>query len=138
MSIWSSWRLISWVGLLACLGGAARADDAQWREIERLADHKPFQEGALFEMLSRHLGVRFEEELDTPDEVDPIGLQTTPQALSADLRQALEQALITLDVDGIERAIDNIDVHHPAAAAMLRPMARDFDYDRMSGWLAGA
>jgi signal transduction histidine kinase/DNA-binding response OmpR family regulator len=96
---------------------------------------KPFQEAALFEMLGRHLGVRFLQ--DEPDAVvdTPAAEPPTARSLPSDLRQALAQALGTLDVERIELVIDDIEAHDPAVAAVLRPMARDFAHARIARWL---
>ncbi len=93
---------------------------------------KPFAEEALFEVLVRRLGVRFD--VEAPAVVAPVDVWPRPD-LPAALRDALQRALDELDVDGIEAAIEAIAPDHPAVAARLAPLARDFEYDRIAEWL---
>ena len=93
---------------------------------------KPFQEHALFEMLSKHLGVKFIHE-------QPISVQAIPQpadpariaALPADLLERLSVALAGLEVDEIGRVIEEIRVIDPQLAESLSVLAATFDFGQM-------
>jgi signal transduction histidine kinase/DNA-binding NarL/FixJ family response regulator len=93
---------------------------------------KPFQEQALFEMLSKHLGVRFIHE-------QPVNVQATPQpadpariaALPADLLERLSVALAGLEVDDIGKAIEEIRAIDPQLAESLSMLSATFDFGQM-------
>ena len=109
---------------------------------------KPFREDDLFDVLAKHLGVRFvyqEIEIEdrrrgTPGEP----LQDAPAlavrrpelverlaALPADWVTDLQQATILGDLDSILTLIDQIRGQDATLAKALANLARDFDHDRI-------
>jgi CheY-like chemotaxis protein len=94
---------------------------------------KPFAEDAMFELLQRHLGARFERlEADAaPAGAAGAGL---PNEVRAELLGALEQ----LDVARIRRALEAARGLDPALADAVGAAVRDFDFgaaaQRLAGW----
>jgi signal transduction histidine kinase/ligand-binding sensor domain-containing protein/CheY-like chemotaxis protein len=93
---------------------------------------KPLQEADLFEMLERHLGVRF---LYRETETEPIPLLAMTESAAASLanlhgtlRMNLRRALIQLDQNAVRQALDEICACDAELASVLRPLAKDFRY----------
>ncbi len=90
---------------------------------------KPFQEGDLFGLMQKHLGVRFVYQEDiaihSSVPVDAAALATLPAAL----RHTLEQALIRLDTVAVAHAI--AEVKNASLAQALAMLANEFQYKRM-------
>ncbi len=99
---------------------------------------KPFQEAEIFEVMARHLGVRYvyeeAEGLEAKSEGETPGDALTPEALAElpdDLLAELKQAIIDLDVDLIETVIGRIRKLNGPAGDGLADLARDFQYDKL-------
>ncbi|NIO67895.1 MAG: response regulator, partial [Anaerolineae bacterium] len=103
---------------------------------------KPFREDEIFDMLAKHLGVRFvyEEELALPaaaqpadaavslaDVLTPAVLTALPAGWVADL----QQATIKADLSLILTLIDQIHGENPALADALADLARNFEYKKI-------
>lgn len=99
---------------------------------------KPFRESDIFDMMGKHLGVRYvydkpsakagEHKVNNGQEV------LTPAAFSAlpyDLLDNLEQATIRASMDRIAALIDEISSHNSALADALARLADDFEYARI-------
>ncbi len=95
---------------------------------------KPFHEADIFDLMQRHLGVRFvhEEEtpLDTPDVTD-VDLSSALAQLPPDLREQLRYAVRHSDVELMDRVIDDMRAYQPAAAAVLEKWADNFQYEQI-------
>jgi len=104
---------------------------------------KPFREADLFEMLSKHLGVRFlyedleDRKPDTPGEYPQEALTSVagqPElveelaALPADLVTDLKRATVQADWGLILSLIDQIRGQNEALADVLTDLANDFEY----------
>ena len=94
---------------------------------------KPFQEAEIFEMIQRHLGVRYLYEKDRQTELLaetrkegllPSALQTLP----LDLLERLEQALIIADLSTVHRVIEDIHDYDTTLAEALTRLINNFDY----------
>jgi PAS domain S-box-containing protein len=100
---------------------------------------KPFRKGEIFDMLAKHLGVRFiyEQEPVPPGAVEatgpgvPPGVAPPVEALSAlppGWRTELQQATIKADLNQMLSLIEQIRDQHPALADTLAHMALNFEY----------
>jgi CheY-like chemotaxis protein len=93
---------------------------------------KPFRESDLFEVLEKHLGVRFVyEAIDRSLDIAPdaaLSLAAMQPAWLSDLRQAT----LACDVAWIETLIQQIQDQDPDLAAALRALAHDFEYDQIT------
>ncbi|HUG24322.1 ATP-binding protein [Piscinibacter sp.] len=101
---------------------------------------KPFKEEELFEILERHLGVRFARDGDAQRQAHadaPVD-EARIRGLPAGVRDPLVAALEQLDVDAVERAIEAVLQHDAAVAAALATLAQRFDYERLENLLRGA
>ena len=99
---------------------------------------KPFRKEEIFDMLAKHLGVRFvyEEELVTPTAAPLAQAQDvlTPAALTAlptDWLADLQQATIKADLNLILTLIDRIREQDAALADALAGLANSFEYKRI-------
>jgi CheY-like chemotaxis protein len=98
---------------------------------------KPFRDQELFDVLERHLGVRFVYETEHPtaaaDSVEAApalrdALRALPARWRADLRQAVVRANFTQMLD----LIADIHGQHPELADTLTELAQNFEYDRLA------
>jgi len=97
---------------------------------------KPFQESDLFELLHKHLDVRYVYEEGERSKVESrkskVKEVLTPTALAglpSDLLASLEQATLYCDTELIEQVIDKIRSHDSTLANALARLANSFDYD---------
>jgi CheY-like chemotaxis protein len=100
---------------------------------------KPFRESEIFDVMHRHLGVRYVYEEDA-DAHDPVSSEkarpkaVTPEALGAlphELLAALEQTSMNGDTDRVESLIEDIRSIDAALADVLVVMVADFDHDNI-------
>jgi PAS domain S-box-containing protein len=107
---------------------------------------KPFHEGEIFEMLSKHLGIKFlYEEGEPAEEISPAtvppGAELSPEDLTAipqSVLTALDNATVEADLTKINYLIDQIGIQEPEVADQLRVMANNFDYQKITALLASA
>jgi two-component system sensor histidine kinase/response regulator len=101
---------------------------------------KPFREADIFDVIHKHLGIRFVYE--EPEQCrKAAGLQEqahrdvlTPEtfaALPSDLLMNLEQAIVQLDGEMIQQAIEEIRPHNALLTDALAMLAKDFQYDKI-------
>jgi CheY-like chemotaxis protein len=93
---------------------------------------KPFKRAEIFEALTVNLGLRFiyEEEIASgtaPAPLDAAALSDLP----GDMKKALEQALIRIDIGAINRSIEEIRAHSPLLADELAAVAKDLQFGRI-------
>jgi signal transduction histidine kinase/DNA-binding NarL/FixJ family response regulator len=93
---------------------------------------KPYRETEIFEALAKHLGTRFVREGEaatapTGELPEAVELARVPQPAL----RALEQAIVALDRDGVERAIGKICEREPGIGEALAAVARDLQYGRI-------
>jgi CheY-like chemotaxis protein len=93
---------------------------------------KPYRYDKILDTLTKNLGVRFlYAEETTPaaaaGSLDAVALADLPDELLSDL----EQALIRIDIDAVNRAIEAIRGHNPHLADALAAVAGDLQYGRI-------
>jgi CheY-like chemotaxis protein len=97
---------------------------------------KPFRDAEIFELLHRHLGVRFvyEEEQQTADSKLHVAREEllTPEALTVlpeELVKALQEALESIDLDKTRHIIDQIRHHDAQLAKALAELMQEYRFD---------
>jgi CheY-like chemotaxis protein len=101
---------------------------------------KPFQEEALFELMERRLGVRFEYQaahdpaLKGEEQASEAALEALA-ALPRGLRESLCGALDRLDVNAIEHQIGAVTTCDAALGHTLTTMAVRFEYEALAKML---
>lgn len=98
---------------------------------------KPFKESEIFELMYKHLGIRFvyesievessEHFLRHKEEIIPENFVDLPDVLL----KKLKNAAINGDVDRIEMIIEEIRVKHSELADWMTAMAYDFEYGKI-------
>ncbi|NRF68480.1 response regulator [Aquincola sp. S2] len=92
---------------------------------------KPFRDEVLFEVMQKHLGVKFLYEEARAAAVTDAPDAASMAALPVELRDDLSEALTRLDDEAIERTIDKIRHHDAGLAQALAALAKRFQYARM-------
>jgi PAS domain S-box-containing protein len=93
---------------------------------------KPFREDSIFEMLAKHLDVRFiYEEIDaTESPPDRTVLQTKDlDGIPRDILDRLVDAIVSSDLDQISQELDKISSHNQNLAKVLRKSLDQFEYE---------
>jgi PAS domain S-box-containing protein len=116
---------------------AQALEDDRMRIIKAGCDdfiRKPYRDKEIFDVLSRHLGLRFiyEEKPSAPPEKPEIEL--TPElfaALPQELVKKLHQAVIGLDPDCINDLTNQIMHYDSPVGRALQKLASRFEYDRL-------
>jgi DNA-binding NarL/FixJ family response regulator len=93
---------------------------------------KPYKDVEILDALTKHLEVRFvyEEEPKSATgaaPLDPALLADLPDELLTELKQAL----MRIDIGAVNRAIEEIQAHHPSLADALEAVARDLQFGRI-------
>ena len=99
---------------------------------------KPFRDADIFDLLNKHIGVRFVYEEEMPIGATAAQIEDIPAALAQlppDLPQQLQYAVEHSDMDLIDRVIGDIRVYQPAAADVLMDWANNFQYEHILGML---
>ncbi len=98
--------------------------------------YKPFREADLFDLLHKHLGVRFvyEEEQRAEDRREKAeGREAlTPEALAAlpqELRSSLHEATESIDMETTNTVIERIREHNPSLADVLAELVKNYRFD---------
>ena len=100
---------------------------------------KPFSESEIFDVMHRHLNVRYVYDEDA-DAHDPASSEkarpkaVTPEALGAlphELLAALEQASMHGDTDRVESLVEDVRSIDAALADALALLAADFEHDKI-------
>ena len=104
---------------------------------------KPFKEAEIFEMIHKHLGVRFVYETfpSTSERSAQRAAQPelTPEMLAAlpeELQLKLRQATKLLDIRELEILIGQIREQNPSLAEVLTNLVRNFRFDALSEWIS--
>jgi PAS domain S-box-containing protein len=96
---------------------------------------KPFQEQELFEAMARHLRLKFiYEKTPPPSAPATTGAQARPEqldALPAQLRRELRQAVVELDTARTQTLIEQVAQHDAVLGQALNDLARQLDYKRL-------
>ncbi|WP_300449235.1 hybrid sensor histidine kinase/response regulator [Accumulibacter sp.] len=101
---------------------------------------KPYRATTLLGLMEKHLGVRYLYGDDggaaVEQALDDHALAEVLRSLPDDLPVRLEEAAIRGEIDEIDRLIAELADRNPAAAARLRALADDYEYERIAD-LAG-
>ncbi len=105
---------------------------------------KPFRESEIFEVIHRHLGVRYVYEEDSDSHVPESSAKGKPkvltqEALSAlpqELLAELEQASVEGDTDMAKRLTADIRSYNVTLADALAVLVADFDYEKILNLIA--
>ncbi len=99
---------------------------------------KPFTDSQIFDVLTKHLGVRFVYDTSPQTEVKDIPNQErdalTVAALAAlpvDMVSDLEQAILNIDLDRVATVIEQIRAQDARLADTLQRYVDDFEYERI-------
>lgn len=93
---------------------------------------KPFRENELFDVMARHLDLKYVYEEKYPKENAPPltpDISLNLDALSVDLLSALGTAVSMTDATKIVEIAGEIKMREPALALALQTLANNFDYD---------
>ena len=93
---------------------------------------KPYHDVEILDALTKNLGVRFvyEEEAAAAPVAAPLDAAALA-GLPDELLKGLEQALVRIDIDAVDRAIEEIRTCNDPLADALAPLARDSEFGRM-------
>jgi signal transduction histidine kinase/DNA-binding NarL/FixJ family response regulator len=102
---------------------------------------KPFREHEIFDVLHRHLDVRFIYEAVTPApeaaaSVSPEELRAAVEKLPAAWATDLHQATVALDIDQILALIEAVRPQAPHLADTLAQWTHDFEYEKLMALIA--
>ncbi len=102
---------------------------------------KPFREYEIFDVLHRHLDVRFIYEVITPvpeaaASVSPEELRAAVETLPAAWAADLHQVIVTLDINQILALIEAVRPQAPYLSDTLTQWAHDFEYEKMMALVA--
>ena len=102
---------------------------------------KPFREQKIFDVLYRHLGVRFiyETVKPAPNEaasVSPEDLRNAVEALSAAWATNLYDAAVALDADQMLALIESVRPQAPHLSDVLAQWVRAFEYEKLMALVA--
>ncbi len=92
---------------------------------------KPFREAEIYDMLAKHLGVRFIYEEDA-SKADGGDIELSPESLAVlpdDLIAALHSAALQADGDQMLALLDQIRGQQPAVAKALHKLVNNFRFD---------
>ncbi|MFP4440670.1 MAG: ATP-binding protein [Chloroflexaceae bacterium] len=102
---------------------------------------KPFRELDIFDIMHKHIGVRYVYDADVSTAAQPPAAASPPPEpgawlpalarLPAELRTELHRVAVRADIVQISRLIAQIHTSEPHLAARLQHLADEFDYDQM-------
>ncbi len=98
---------------------------------------KPFREMTMFDMMSKHLGLRYiYEQGDTSSPLDSQDIEQilTPSSLTAlpiELLTNLERATAETNLSQILSHIETVKMHDAQIAQALTTLAKDFEYEKI-------
>jgi signal transduction histidine kinase/ligand-binding sensor domain-containing protein/CheY-like chemotaxis protein len=144
--VWMDWRLPDMVGLeaaqrirkldggrdvkiviLSAFAFTKYRDEALSSGVDDFMS-KPFQAEGIFECLARHLGVRYAYQEAANGDITSALKQESLAGLPEELRNELEDAVISLDVERVAGAIDRISRQNPALGRTLSQYAERYEY----------
>lgn len=98
---------------------------------------KPFREVEIFEIMNRHIGVRYIYQNQTDDSssfsevnnhvLNPTDLQHIPVTLLMNLKQSI----INIDLDSANLIIAEISQDNPSVAKSIKHYLENFDYEKI-------
>ncbi|MDM8526857.1 response regulator [Anaerolineales bacterium HSG24] len=100
--------------------------------------YKPFQEANVFELMDKHIGVKYiyqKENASTSrtytDLSDPAYIRSRMSTLPPDLLATLEQVVVRIDMELIAETIEKVSEHDHVLAKQLTKLADDFEYEKI-------
>jgi len=124
--------------IIVALTATAFEEDRQQILLDGCDDfvRKPFRRSEIYDVLARHLGLRFVYEEERPRSAAPY--PAAAGAFPEELLRAtslpdgwmseMQQAVIRADLDHMLALTDRIRAHNPELAAALADLARNFEY----------
>ena len=91
---------------------------------------KPFKEASIFNMMSRHLGVRYTYD-DEEEVAEVVDSPETSTDIPTDLLANLEKAAKSLNINLIDSVIKQIEERNATLGASLSAFAKEFRYDKI-------
>ncbi len=154
--IWMDWRLPDMDGLevtrrirtleagrdvkiaiLSAFAFTAYRDEALQAGVDDFVS-KPFQAGEIFDSLARHLGVRYRYQgAVTEKTINPLEPEVLA-SLCGELRKELTDALISLNIERIDKTIDHISEQNAALGSTLSRYAERYAYSSILKGLQSA
>jgi len=98
---------------------------------------KPYRESEIFELMAKHLGVRYQykgtqfAEAGNAETVKKDLTSADIAELHQTLRDELHQAVIELDMEQIAQVIEKISELNKPVAESLKTLANNFEYDNI-------
>ena len=94
---------------------------------------KPVEAEALFEVIGRLLRLKFkyQEGADTQRDADHANVALALEALPSELRQALKEAAITLDVEACQSIVERLRAGYPTEADLLSSLIENYNFDNL-------
>lgn len=144
--IWMDWRLPGMNGLeatrriraldggrdvkIVALTAFALTEQRAEAEAAGVDDFvcKPFQAAEIFDCLARHLGVRYTYDETITDQPGMAFREEALAALPEEFRTELAEALISLDIDRVNRAVNCIAERDAALGRALVPYCHQYAY----------
>jgi CheY-like chemotaxis protein len=127
--------------VIIALTASAFEEEREKVQLEGCDDfvRKPFREEEIFDILAKHLGVRFNYEtvelppgsFDFSDARQDVQLTGALAELPASMLVDLRAATIEADLNRILELIDQMALQNPALAGLLAELARNFEYKRL-------
>ena len=144
--IWMDWRLPGMNGLeatrriraldggrdvkIVALTAFALTEQRAEAEAAGVDDFvcKPFQAAEIFDCLARHLGVRYVYDKTMTDQPSMAFREEALAVLPEEFRTELADALISLDIDRVNRAVNRIAERDAALGRALVPYCHQYAY----------
>jgi response regulator RpfG family c-di-GMP phosphodiesterase len=103
---------------------------------------KPFQQREIFDMLTKHIGVRFvyeeepahhraDQQVDTTAVQLDILTRVDPDTLPPDWLDEMREATVLAETNRMLEVIERLGGNHEQLANTLRKLVYDFEYDRI-------
>lgn len=103
---------------------------------------KPYREAEIFEAMAQNLGLKYIYEIETADEEPSesggkANIEQLVAALDTDLRQALYEAVLRLNIDQSMEVIDRIMARDASLGVGLKKMVDTLDFESLLNLLDG-
>ncbi|MFB2937664.1 ATP-binding protein [Aerosakkonemataceae cyanobacterium BLCC-F154] len=98
---------------------------------------KPFREAEIFEIMNRHIGVRYiyenqsDDSPSLPEVADSQVIATDLQKIPEPLLANLKQAIINIDIESANIIIAEISQHNSDVAKSMKGYIEGFDYEKI-------
>ncbi|MCP4297153.1 MAG: transporter substrate-binding domain-containing protein [Proteobacteria bacterium] len=107
---------------------------------------KPFREAAIFNMMAKHLGVRFvykeddgqDQQAAATEQLSAVDLKSLMAGKSAELLERLTEATDSCDADKIDHIIGDIRIHNSLLGDALAQLSGKFAYNEIMNLISKA